>query len=304
MDISDKYGIPPKEAFAEEYQRRLQDNIQTDWVVFPVDATYRKSMFHPDVMAHPAKANIYMMQEIWRHVSQPGQTIMDFFGGVGTTILATLEDRNVILCELEPAYIKLQRESITKLSEITGVDVAARVLILEGDNRRTIPTARREAFLKWGSPNIHHIMGSPPYAGILIADPKAESTRYLLGTTYAENIKVYTDHKDSLGKLPKFRYNMEMTKVYRACFDILMPGGTLTTIMKDYMRGGSRVYLSKWFSQVCTGPKVGWKEGQHFEEVQWLKRYSPGTGFLRLHASRGFEVVRDEDIVIYGKPKV
>jgi len=298
--------LPLASEFAKGKPRHYyKGEEETDWIEFstvPADANERKKWFAEGSMGHPAKANIEMMRSIWRHVGKPGEVLMDFFGGTGTSMMAVLEGYKVILCELEPTYIDLIKQSIVKISELSGQDIGANVLLLEGDNRITIPTAKREAFLKWGNPDIHHIMGSPPYAAVLsVSKPKAESTKHLAGS-YSESIQVYSDHPRSIGKLNKFQYNHEMTKVYRACYDALVPGGTLTTIMKDFMKAEERQYLSKWFEKVCTQDAVGWKDGSpHFKTLQWHKRHSPGTGYLKLHESRGFEVVLDEDIVIFGK---
>ena len=310
-------ALPSTAEFASGKHRHLYKGEEpTDWIEFstvPADAKERKHWFAEGSMGHPAKANIEMMRSIWRHVgttfghdagkgTYEGQVLMDFFGGTGTSMMATLEGYKVILCELEPTYINLIKESMKKISSLAGWDISANVLLLEGDNRITIPTARREAFLKWGRPDIHHIMGSPPYAAVLsVSKPKAESTKHLAGS-YSESIQVYSDHARSIGKLSKFQYNHEMTKVYKACHDALVPGGTMTTIMKDFMRQGERQYLSKWFEKVCTEDAIGWKDGTpHFMSLQWHKRHSPGTGYLKLHESRGNEVVLDEDIVIFGK---
>jgi DNA modification methylase len=45
--------------------------------------------------------------------SRPGDTILDPFGGAGTTgLVADRLQRNAILCELNPAYADIARERI------------------------------------------------------------------------------------------------------------------------------------------------------------------------------------------------
>jgi hypothetical protein len=85
-----------------------------------------------------------------------------------------------------------------------------------------------------------------------------------------------------------------MAKVYDLCYQSLVPGGTMTVILKDYMRKGERQYLSRWLFK--TAERAG------FEPWLWYKRYSQGAGFLKLHKSKGNTVVEDEDIIILRKP--
>jgi hypothetical protein len=56
-----------------------------------------------------------------------------------------------------------------------------------------------------------------------------------------------------------------------------------------------RIYLSDWLLRTCI--RLG------FEQVAWFKRSARGTGFKRLWASRGYEVVNDEDMVIFRRPQ-
>lgn len=51
------------------------------WFLFPTDAEYRKSMFPKEVMSHPAKANLFMVQAIVEYVSEVDQTVMDVMSG-------------------------------------------------------------------------------------------------------------------------------------------------------------------------------------------------------------------------------
>jgi hypothetical protein len=256
-------------------------NKERNWIQYPMDHVLRKELFVPEAMQHPAKANIHMMEDIWRYVSRPGETILDPFGGVGTTMLAAREGRRVILCELEPLFYLLQQQSLEKMEQQGTLDTSM-VMTLQGDNRKVLPIS------------VDHVMTSPPYAGILVSNPKAESSLALTGSTYGKDIGIYSDHVDSIARLPKFRYNMEMTKVYQLCYDSLRPGGTLTSIIMDYTKDGERVYLSSWFTKVMD--RIG------FEIIAWFKRYSKGTGYKALAKSKGAYVVEDEDIIVARRP--
>ena len=174
---------------------------------YPRDQNLRRSLFFaseaPDtkgVMAHPAKAPIYQMEEIWRTVSMPGDTIMDIFGGTGTTMVAARENRKIVLLELEPQFHLLQMESKKKfLNQELCSD--ADILLLLGDNRKLLPM--------FANMQVDHIMTSPPYGDILSFSATAESTKYLGGTTSQSDLDggsfgSYTNHPDSIGSLPDF----------------------------------------------------------------------------------------------------
>jgi DNA modification methylase len=266
---------------------------------YPRDQNLRRALFTaseaPDgkgVMAHPAKAPIFQMEEIWRTVSMPGDIIMDIFGGTGTTMVAARENRKVVLLELEPQFHFLQTTSKQKFM---GLDLCTDrdIMLLLGDNRKLLGM--------FSNPDmqVDHIMTSPPYGDILSFTATAESTKYLGGTTSASDLDSgsfgsYTNHPDSIGALPDFRFKMEMDKVYRLAAAALKPGGTLTSIMGDRTRGGQRVYLSTQLIKRLN--IIG------LEYVTTFKRYMAGTGFKKDHKAKGRYVVEDEDVIILRKP--
>lgn len=264
---------------------------------YPRDQNLRRALFTaneaPDgkgVMAHPAKAPIFQMEEIWRTVSMPGDTIMDIFGGTGTTMVAARENRKVVLLELESQFHLLQATSKQKFidAELCSPED---IMLLLGDNRKLLGM--------FENMQVDHIMTSPPYGDILSFSATAESTKYLGGTTSQSDLDggsfgSYTNHPDSIGALPDFRFKMEMDKVYRLAAAALKPGGTLTSIMGDRTRGGQRVYLSTQLIKRLS--VIG------LEYVTTYKRYMAGTGFKKDHKAKGRYVVEDEDVIILRKP--
>ena len=258
--------------------------VFADVIDYPLkpEQDLRRSLQTKESMRHPAKANIFMMEDIWRYVSLPDDLIVDYFGGTGTTGIAAREDRNVLLLELEDPFIKIQRANADKLVELYGKSFS----YIQGDNRKTL----------LGFPNsIDHIMGSPPYAGAMtrkaITADSAESDKALTGNMM---VGEYTASPENLGIANKFQYNMRMTRLYEAAYDALKPGGTMTTIMGDVTREGKRVSLSRWVYTTCM--RIG------FEPLMHFRRYMSGTAYKAVHKSRGLYVVEDEDIIIFRKP--
>jgi len=258
--------------FAPDYQRK-----ENGWIIFPElhDAKIRKDLFPPQCMEHPAKAPIGLYESIISYVSKKNETLMDIMSGSGTIMVGALMDRNIICLELEASYYNSLFESRDAIQPRTNSNIT----IITGDCRKVLPIP------------VNHIIFSPPYAQIMkMKVAKQDSTRQLAGT-YKDSIGNYSESPNNVGNLSKFMYNQAMESIYKLCYESIIPPGTLTVILKDYMKQGSRVYLSDWLIRTCI--KTG------FEVMDWFKRYAPGTGFLKLWRSRGYETVEDEDIVIF-----
>ncbi len=246
------------------------------WIIYPSDTAYRKSLFPPQVMKHPAKMQMWLEKDIIEYVSKPGDVLLDPFGGTGTLLIATLMGRIVILLEIEESYHQLQQEVYDGLK---AEPVVAPAILLCGDNRFLLPI------------QCNHIITSPPYAGAMDirkvrkgdeGDELVEADRQMVE---------YSKDKRNISKLNTFLYNRAMERVYKLCYESLTPGGTLTIVIKDRIEKGERVYLSKWVGRVCK--KMG------FTEHSWFKWKAPGSRFTSDRRAKGLETVDDEDIIIY-----
>lgn len=256
-------------------------------IIFPRDVEWRRKLFVPESMQHPAKANMHLVQAIYRYVGEPGETLMDVMSGTGTLMMAAVEGYKVICLEIEPVFHFLQLESYNKLVMEHSVNPEL-VLNLHGDCRVFLPLP------------VDHIIFSPPYANTLKFTAKADSTKALGGSTYMHQHgegSVFDDYqgsKGNLGRQTSFFFNQEMKKIYGLCLESLRPGGTLTIIIQDQMRQQKRVGLTEWAVRTCCN--------QGFEMQDWFMRYSEGTGYKKLLKSKGYSVVDEEDVVILRKP--
>lgn len=256
------------------------------WVVFPEDSGLRKAHFPQEVMGHPAKANLYMIESIVEYVSEPGDMIIDPMSGTGSIMVAAVMGRPVVCIEVEEGYHQLQRRALDEFT-VVNPELRGLITLIHGDCMKILPLP------------CNHVVFSPPYAGILKMKGGAvrESTRSLAGS-YKDTIQDYSTNRDNVGTLNKFLYNQVMEKVYRLCLESIRPGGTMTIILQDYYGKEygerKRIYLSDWLLRCCI--KMG------FQQDAWFKRKASGTGFKRLWASRGYDVVEDEDIVVFRRP--
>lgn len=268
--------------FAPEYQRTPEG-----WVLFPPDSTYRKEMFPSSVSQHVAKANVFLVQSIVEFISKSGDYLLDPFGGTGTLMVAALMDRDVMLIEISPIYHKMQKQALDNLEKVAP-GISGHVLLVNVPLQNVLPM-----------PNtFNHIIFSPPYASIMKTKGKDKLTRETMGDIAGE----YTySHPLNLGNMTDWLWAQELKKVYRKCFDSLKSGGTMSVIVKDHMEKQSsgerkRIQLSLATWNACMS--IG------FLEHSWLKWKAPGSVYTSIHRSRGWDVVDDEDILIFQKPGI
>lgn len=265
--------------FAPNYQRD-----ESGFIHFPRDVELRRELFCPEAMAHPAKANLYLLQAIIDHVSEPGDKLLDPMSGTGSLMMATLpveSARSVWLIEDAPVFHYQQTLSKEKFVAM-GVPESA-IMLLHGPCQEYLPLT---SFFD-------HVIFSPPYANVMVPPGGKD---YKGG--FAEERQGYEDYKGAsdknLGRMSTFFYNQEAAKVYRLLLESLKQGGTMTVVVQDKIKGGKREGLSDWVMRTCI--RAG------FELLYWEKRYSHGSGMKNLLRSKGVTVVEDEDIIGFRKP--
>lgn len=251
------------------------------FIKFPPDKPLRSVLFDEVSLSHPAKANIYMIQEIYRYVADPGETILDITAGIGTLMLAMLEGYNVQLIEIEEPFHNMQMLNAAKL----GIEP----LMLLGDCRDFLPIP------------CDHIIFSPPYSRTLNRPGKLTNVMkaVLKGDFYADagdqSFFTYSSNPKNLGQLDSFMFGQQMEKIYKLCLHSVRPGGSMTIIIQDFIRGGERVMLGDLAVHQCK--RMGW------ELSDWFKRYQPGTVFKSIQRAKGFNTVDDEDIIMLRRPQ-
>ena len=265
--------------FAEKYERERMDNM--DLILFPRDVEWRRRLFPKGVFDHPAKNNMFLIQALIDYLTEPGDTILDPFGGTGSLLIGVLSGRNVVLIELEPYNIKLLRETEAMWKE--GVELAVtgeikgpgRIFIYEGDCKQKLKDIQ---FL------CDAAIFSPPYStSIMRAKPLP---------SVAKQVTDYATHPQNLGKLNPFYFQQSMKLVYERMYKRLVPGAPVAIITRDMVKG-SRVFLSKDIIKYMG--KAG------FEMVDWFKWLPPGSAQRHIQESRGAMVIKDEDILIFKK---
>lgn len=260
------------------------------WIKFGRDVEWRKQLFVKESLQHPAKLNLWLQKAIIDYVSEPGDKLLDCMSGTGSIMIATLpleEARQVYLIEDSLYFHKLQCQN-KELFLAKGVP-DTNITLLQGPCQDYLPLT---GFFD-------HIIFSPPYADMLnhgdaAKDLDSDFMRSMFPNWERESLVDYLGSSKNLGRMAAFFYNQTMAKIYTLLLESLRPGGTMTTVLRDQMKGGKRVTLSDWVMRVCI--RAG------FELLFWEKRECSNTGFKTRLRAQGYDTINDEDIIGFRRP--
>lgn len=262
--------------FATEYPR-----TDEGWIRFPSDAEYRKEMFPEEVNRHTAKANCFLIQSCIEYVSEPGQTLLDPMSGTGTLMVGALVGRKVFNIEISPKFADLQYRALERMEAIAP-GISNQVSIINAPCQIILPV-----------PNMaDHVIFSPPYAGIMKSKGKDKLTTEKTDYDMAEY--TYT-HPLNMGLMDDWTWARKMEGIYKKCFDTLKPWGSMTLVVKDHMEKRQRVGLSQSAVDSCI--RVGFTQNP----AEWFKWLAPGSVYTHIYRARGWEVVDDEDVIVFRK---
>lgn len=260
------------------------DRTEDGLVLFPSDRDLRALLFpYTDPTEHVAKANMHTVSALIEFVSEPGEIILDPFAGTGTILVGVTLGRQVHMIELEEHFQKVIEQNIKGLKNMMlDVDVEDMVNLIPGDCSKILPIPEF----------YNHMIFSPPYSSTLKKKGEMDKTSIDLGYGSAT---LYTAHQDNIGNLNDFMYAQKMEKTYKKFFDSLVPGGTMTIIIKDRMTAGERIRLSDRAERDCI--RLG------FKLVERNKWYARGGGYAAINRAMGLETVDDEDLITLRRPK-
>ena len=215
----------------------LNDLTAKQWIPETVSVWRQKGLGakHPDTAIermHPAPYSFTDVARIIRFFTKPGQTVLDPFLGIGSTLkAAALEGRRGIGIELNPEFVRLSRDRLAKEVE-ASLQGASDQEVIEGDARDILET------LPQGSVNL--LVTSPPYWNILHKkDHKVRQERDSKGlaTRYSED-----DPRD-LGNIDDYGEFVEVLKsIFGEARRVVAPGGHAAVVVSDF-RHGSRLFM-------------------------------------------------------------
>lgn len=209
-------------------RNRLNELTAKEWIVETISVWNQKGLGagHPDAKIerqHPAPFSFTDVGRLIRFFTKSGQTVLDPFVGVGSTLKACAVDRRKgIGIELNPEFAELARQRLdTEVSDMFSTVEDQQ--ILEGDARNILPRIPDES--------VDFVVTSPPYWSILKKeDHKVRQERLAngLSTDYGNderdlaNIESYDDFLN------------ELTKLFGECARTLKPGKYIAIIVSDF----------------------------------------------------------------------
>lgn len=215
---------------------RLNDLTAKEWIPETVSVWIQRGLGkgheHAQIeRQHPAPFSFQDVARLVRFFSKNGETVLDPFVGVGSTLkAAAMEGRRGIGIELNKKYAKLARVRLK--TELDGDENACRdQTVICGDARMVIPTLPANS--------VKMVVTSPPYWNILHKqDHKARQERLAHGLDTQ-----YSDDRADLGNIetyPAFLTAIsDMLALTRTC---LVDGGHLCIVVGDF-RHKSRYYM-------------------------------------------------------------
>jgi len=214
----------------------LNDLTAKEWIAETVSVWTQKGLGknHKDAQIereHPAPFSYQDVARLVRFFTKEGQTVLDPFVGVGSTLkAAAVSGRRGIGMELNPRYAQLAKKRLKV--EIDSALYACRdQQVLRGDAEKLIPTLAKAS--------VNLVVTSPPYWNILHKkDHKAKQERVENGLDTR-----YSDDPNDLGNIPEYpAFLKKLADILALCHPVLTNGGHMCLIVGDF-RDGSRYHM-------------------------------------------------------------
>jgi len=213
-------GIDPRNA--------LNDLSAKEWVAETVSVWIQKGLGanHEDAKIerqHPAPFSFTDVSRLIRFFTKSGQTILDPFVGVGSTLKAcAIENRQGIGFELNPRYVELTKQRLEK--EVRT--------LFSSSNSQDVQTGDARVLIKQLEENsVDFVVTSPPYWNILHKqDHKVKQERI------ANNLDTqYSDDDLDLGNIQDYeKFLEELSRILGDCSRPLKPKKYMAIIVSDF----------------------------------------------------------------------
>jgi len=215
---------------------KLNDLEAKEWIAETVSVWTQRGLGknHKEAQIeklHPAPFSFQDVSRLIRFFSKTGETVLDPFVGVGSTLkAAALEGRRGIGIELEPKFARLARKRMK--TELPDDDSVCREQeIITGDAFDVLPKIERES--------VKVIVTSPPYWKILHKrDHKAKQERMSKGLDFK-----YGDSIKDLGNIPVYEdFIARLSSAFNLCHPLLVSRGYMCIVIGDF-REKAKYYM-------------------------------------------------------------
>jgi len=272
---------------------------------FEIDIALRKRYFVERSFSHPAKLHLGLLRWIVERYTRPGQTILDPMGGIGSTMLAAVMERNVIVRDVEAEWLALAHDNAAHIIRQAGTWLPL----------GTIEVGQHDARLPW---NVlaDHIVFSPPYGCAFSPNPQArrmildKKLRTLEKAKYSQRwlqlarqvspgaegsfVFCYGTSADQIGHWRGRRYWQAMREIYSNALVALRPGGYMVLVTKDHIDNGQHIPTADQTVALCQ--ELGFMlYERHIRKLGQLSLWQ------RRRRENGQPVIEMEDVLVFTK---
>lgn len=228
-------------------RNQLNDLTAKEWIPETVSVWNQRGLGagHPDAQIerqHPAPFSFTDVGRLIRFFTKRGQTVLDPFVGVGSTLKAcAIDGRNGIGIELNPTFAELSRTRLTV--EVRDMfSLVSDQKILEGDARKLVASIPAES--------VDFVVTSPPYWSILKkVDHKVRQERIEKGLA-----RHYGDDPRDLGMIEDFHEFLQVLgSILGDCVRTLKSGKYMAVIVSDFREKARYVMFHADLARVLEG---------------------------------------------------
>jgi 16S rRNA G966 N2-methylase RsmD len=254
-------------------------------VKFPRDGKLRRAVFGPD-QKHPAKMHLGLALELARLYARPGDTILDPFGGMGTTGVAALAHGcDAILTEIEPEWAESSKAVVHRAMLEQTLEV------FEYEHRTPVSQ------LRWnnnpGLKRHDHEQRMIARAVVHLMDARGIDLEVVpVGANAIITSPPYLARESS----PHF-FGLKLAQVYRAAASVLVPGGAFVVVCKDPIRQNRRQRFA--LQNILILEALG------LEMRDWWRRECTPSLYANVQRKQFPDAPRvdHEDVLVFQKPR-
>ena len=209
----------------------LNDLTGKEWIPETKSYMYQHGLgaSHPHAkieQQHPAPYSFQDIQKLIEFFSKEGMTVLDPFGGVGSTAKACeLSGRHCISIELSPKYHEL---SIRRIKEEVGEGRDANHQFINANSCTFLPSIQDDS--------VDFIVTSPPYWGIL-----NKQDQKVIKNRVANNLDTkYSESNEDLGNIQDYQTFLDILcrQIFLECARILRRDRYMAIVVSDFRDKG------------------------------------------------------------------
>jgi DNA modification methylase len=182
-----------KEESEREFKSALENLMPAEELNFEPTPSFGKwaKFFPKEAVAHPAKANLNLIDFLIQRYTKDGDVVLDPLAGTySTCVLAALSNRIGVGVEIEDKFYRWGLEAKKLVEEYPTLLPKGEMVVLKGDARKLSELLKQ----------VDTVITSPPYSNVISrqgGDPKVKN----VGIS-ALTAREYSENPSNIGNLP------------------------------------------------------------------------------------------------------